>query len=107
MVRTSPSSLRRAYLSTWLVGEAALTVVAALMVMLVGVITAARGTRSTVRTRPRSIRQGHSYEAVLGEVVLGVLLVSALAISPHDAVPVDSADDSIGPNVRLAASLVQ
>jgi hypothetical protein len=94
-------------LSARLVAEAALTVLAASLIVLVGAVAAARAPRLGMRVRPASQARGHSYEALLGEVVLGVLLVSALAISPHDAVPVDNPDDSIGPNTRLAAFVVQ
>jgi hypothetical protein len=86
MVRTLPLSLRRARLSARLLGAAALT---------------------ALRARPVSLPHSHSSEAVIGEVVLGVMLVSALAFSPHDAVPVDNPDDSIGPSVRLAAAVAQ
>lgn len=104
MVRTWPSSLRRARLSAQFVGQA---VLAALVVVLVSAVGAAGRSRPGVKTRPSSLRHRHSSEAVLGEVVLGVLLVSAVAFSPHDAVLVDSRDDSIGPNVRFAVSPVQ
>jgi hypothetical protein len=104
MVRTLPSSLRRACLSARLASEGALTVLAASVVVLVGFVAAVRG---TPRVPPPSLGHSRSYEALLGEFVLGVLLVSALAISPHDSVPIDNPDDPIGPNTRLAAFLVQ
>jgi hypothetical protein len=107
MVRTWPSLLRRARLSALLVGEAALTGLAALVVVLGGAVATALRARPTMRTRPSSLRHPHAYEAVLGEFVLGVLLVSALAFSPHDAVPVDNPDDSIGQNVRYAVAPVE
>jgi len=99
--------LRRARLSALLVGEAALTGLAALVVVLGGAVATALRARPTMRTRPSSLRHPHAYEAVLGEFVLGVLLVSALAFSPHDAVPVDNPDDSIGQNVRYAVAPVE
>jgi hypothetical protein len=99
-----PSSLRRARLSARLVSEGALTLLAASVVVLVGLVAAVRG---TPRMPPASLGRSRSYEALLGEFVLGVLLVSALAISPHDAVPIDNPDDTIGPNPRLAAFLIQ
>jgi hypothetical protein len=46
-------------------------------------------------------------EALLGEVALGALLVAILAFAPRDGVPVDSADDSMGPNVRFTATPVE
>jgi Sortase domain len=107
MVRTWPSSLRRARLSARLAAEATLTVLASLVVVLGGAVATALRARPTMRTRPSSLPRRHTYEAVVGEVVLGVLLVSALAFSPHDAVPVDNPDDSIGPNVRYAVAPVE
>lgn len=106
MVRTWPSSVRRVHLSARFVGEAALTVLAALLVVLVGAVAALVRAHPAAETRPAPQVRRHSYEGVLGEVVLGVLLVSALAISPHDSVQLDSVQDSIGSSVRVVASLV-
>ena len=60
-----------------------------------------------VKTWPSWLRRTHPTEAVLGEVVLGALLMAALAFTPRDAVPVDSSEDSMGPNVRFAATPVE
>jgi hypothetical protein len=106
MLRTWPSSLRRARLSARFVGEAALTVLAAFVLVLVGAVSSSVRPRPAVRVRASDL-PSRSYEAVLGEVVLGVLLVSALAVSPHDALPLDAADDSFAPTFRAAASIVQ
>jgi Sortase domain len=103
-VRKWPSRLRGAGLSARLLGKSLL---AALAVVLVGAVATARKARPAVPTRPSSLPHNHSSEALLGEVVLGVLLVSALAFSPHDAVPVDNPADSIGPNVHFVVSPVQ
>src|SRR5450759_4717127 len=50
------------------------------------------------------LRRVHSSARVLGQVVLGVLLLSALAFTPRDGV-LASPDASLGPNVRFHASL--
>jgi Sortase domain len=50
------------------------------------------------------LRRVHSSAQVLGQVVLGVLLLSALAFTPRDGV-LASPDASLGPNVRFHASL--
>lgn len=107
MVRTLPTYLRRAHLSARIVGEAALTVFAASVAVMMGALAGGRGTRPMMQTRPASLGHAHSSEAVIGEVVLGVMLVCALAFSPHDAVPIDNPDASTGDNVRLAASVAQ
>jgi hypothetical protein len=44
---------------------------------------------------------------VVGEVVLGVLLVAVLGLTPRDAVPAVNSDDLIGPKVHFVAAPIE
>ena len=57
-----------------------------------------------VSTWPSLLRRAHLSAPVLGEVVLGALLVAVLAFSPRDGVPARPVN-SLGPNVRFHATL--
>jgi sortase (surface protein transpeptidase) len=57
-----------------------------------------------VRTWTSLVQRARPSAQLLGQVVLGVLLLSALAFTPRDGVPA-SPDALLGPNVRFHASL--
>jgi len=53
---------------------------------------------------PRMLRRARPSPRLVGEVVLGVLLLAALAFTPRDAVPTSSSDDLIGPGVHFSVA---
>jgi hypothetical protein len=55
-----------------------------------------------VNTWPGMLRRARPSPQLVGEVVLGVLLVAALAFTPRDAAPTSNADDLIGPGVHFS-----
>jgi hypothetical protein len=50
------------------------------------------------------LRRARTSPQLIGEVVLGVLLVAALGLTPRDAVPSSSSDDLIGPGVHFVVA---
>ena len=54
-----------------------------------------------VGTWPAMLRRVRPSPQLMGEVVLGALLVAVLALTPRDAVPSGSSDDLIGPGVHF------
>jgi hypothetical protein len=60
-----------------------------------------------VSTWPSLLRRAQPSAQVLAEVVLGVVLVAVLGFTPRDAVPVQSTDSLIGPNVHFTVAREQ
>jgi len=50
------------------------------------------------------LRRARPSPQLVGEVVLGVLLVAALAFTPRDAAPTSNSDDLIGPGVHFTVA---
>ena len=57
-----------------------------------------------VNTWPGMLRRARPSRQLVGDVVLGVLLVAALAFTPRDAAPTSNADDLIGPGVHFSVA---
>jgi hypothetical protein len=57
-----------------------------------------------VSTRPSLLRRARPSSQVVGEVVLGVLLVAVLGLTPRDATPTINSDDLIGPGVHFSVA---
>jgi hypothetical protein len=57
-----------------------------------------------VSTRPSLLRRARPSSRVVGEVVLGVLLVAVLGLTPRDATPTVNSDDLIGPGVHFSVA---
>jgi Sortase domain len=57
-----------------------------------------------VNNWPGMLRRARPSAQLMGEVVLGVLLVAALGFTPRDAVQTTSTDDLIGPGVHFAVA---
>ena len=53
---------------------------------------------------PAMLRRARPSPQLVGEVVLGVLLVAALAFTPRDAAPIINSDDLIGPGVHFSVA---
>jgi Sortase domain len=60
-----------------------------------------------VSTWPAMLRRARPSPQLMGEVVLGVLLVAVLGLTPRDAVPTVNGDDLIGPGVHFVAAPVE
>jgi hypothetical protein len=60
-----------------------------------------------VNTWPSLLRRARPSSQVVGEAVLGVLLVAVLGLTPRDAVPTVNGDDLIGPGVHFVAAPVE
>jgi hypothetical protein len=60
-----------------------------------------------VSTWPSLLRRARPSSQVVGEAVLGVLLVAVLGLTPRDAVPAVNSDDLIGPGARFTAAPVE
>jgi hypothetical protein len=56
---------------------------------------------------PGMLRRARPPAHVVAEVVLGAILVAAVAFTPRDAVPVDNTDSLIGPNVHYTVAQAQ
>jgi hypothetical protein len=56
---------------------------------------------------PGMLRRARPRGQVLGEIVLGVVLLAAVALTPRDAVPAENTDSLIGPNVRFSVAQTQ
>jgi hypothetical protein len=57
-----------------------------------------------VGTLPATLRRARLSPKLVGEVILGVLLVAALGLTPRDAVPSTTGDDLIGPGVHFVVA---
>ena len=53
---------------------------------------------------PGMLRRARPSPQLVGEIVLGVLLVAALAFTPRDAAPTGNSDDLIGPGVHFSVA---
>jgi hypothetical protein len=56
---------------------------------------------------PAKLRNARPSAKVVGEIVLGVVLVAVLGFTPRDAVPAANNDSLIGPSVRFTVSQVE
>jgi Sortase domain len=57
-----------------------------------------------VSTWPAMLRRARPSPQLMGEVVLGVLLVAALGFTPRDALPTSSGDNLTGPGVHFVVA---